>query len=206
MGASTSAPFHRESVLQHHDPGTSAHPMRSHWWARTGQHGTQPRLSFLEPSDFAQHGKQPQSSFLDPPNFMRQPSDNYYRNFSKRSFKEQEQEEELDQEQEQQLDWKNYHSLSRTRYMEEKTAVEDEKVVNNKEQTSVSSFDLSSSQGKKKSGGEGKEQDHYALLGLSHLRSFATEEQLPSSVGAESHLRSSAVYKAIRNVIVRIIS
>ncbi|TQE02603.1 hypothetical protein C1H46_011759 [Malus baccata] len=84
------------------------------------------------------------------------------------------------------LDLMNYHSLSRTRYVEEKTAVEDEKVVNNKEQTSVSSFDLSSSQGKKKSGGEGKEQDHYALLGLSHLRSLATEEQLPSSVGAES--------------------
>ncbi|KAM1025552.1 hypothetical protein ACFX14_038589 [Malus domestica] len=111
---------------------------------------------------------------------------NYYKNFSERSFKEQEQEQEMDQEQEQQLDLMNYHSLSQTRYVEEKTAVEDEKVVNNKEQTSVSSFDLSSSQGKKKSGGEGKEKDHYALLGLSHLISFATEEQLPSSVGAES--------------------
>ncbi|TQD78417.1 hypothetical protein C1H46_036052 [Malus baccata] len=54
------------------------------------------------------------------------------------------------------LDLMNYHSLSRTRYVEEKTAVEDEKVVNNKEKTYVSSFDLYRSEGKKNSGGEGK--------------------------------------------------
>ncbi|KAM2399185.1 hypothetical protein ACFXTH_035782 [Malus domestica] len=119
LGASTSAPFHRESVLQHHDAGTSANPMRSHWWARTGQHGTQPQSSFLEPPDFTQHGKQPQSSFLDPPNFMRQPSDNFYGNFSERSFEEHEQEEEPEQEQEQRLDWRNYQSLSRTTYVDD---------------------------------------------------------------------------------------
>ncbi|CAL5437548.1 unnamed protein product [Camellia sinensis] len=38
-----------------------------------------------------------------------------------------------------------------------------------------------STQGKKKSGAEGKQQDHYALLGLSHLRYLATEEQIRKS-------------------------
>ncbi|XP_009334242.2 dnaJ homolog subfamily C member 2 [Pyrus x bretschneideri] len=65
--------------------------------------------------------------------------------------------------------------------VEEKKEVEDGKVVNNKEQTSIPSFDSYSSKGKKKSGGEGKEQDHYALLGLSHLRYLATEEQIRKS-------------------------
>ncbi|KAL8166705.1 hypothetical protein V2J09_008204 [Rumex salicifolius] len=42
------------------------------------------------------------------------------------------------------------------------------------------SSDGYSSKGKKKSG-EGKEQDHYALLGLGHLRYLATEEQVKKS-------------------------
>lgn len=112
LGASTSAPFHRGSVLQHHDGGNSAHPTGSHWWARTGQHhGTQPQSSFLEPPEFGQHITQPQSSFIEPPDFIRQPSDNYYGNFSDRSLEE--------QEQEQHFDWKNYHKLSRTTYVDD---------------------------------------------------------------------------------------
>lgn len=53
---------------------------------------------------------------------------------------------------------------------------------NDKEQTSIPSSDSYSSKGKKKAGGDGKQQqDHYALLGLSHLRYLATEEQIRKS-------------------------
>ncbi|KAF5448651.1 hypothetical protein F2P56_029161 [Juglans regia] len=56
---------------------------------------------------------------------------------------------------------------------------DDQKVVeNNKEQTYVPSPESYSSKGKKKSGAGAKQQDHYALLGLSHLRYLATEEQI----------------------------
>ncbi|XP_050366491.1 uncharacterized protein LOC126784969 [Argentina anserina] len=67
-------------------------------------------------------------------------------------------------------------------WVEEVASPEDVKVAD-KEQTSLPSFDsYSSSKGKKKSGGEGKQQqDHYALLGLSHLRYLATEEQIRKS-------------------------
>ncbi|EPS65770.1 hypothetical protein M569_09005, partial [Genlisea aurea] len=47
-----------------------------------------------------------------------------------------------------------------------------------KEQAYVHSSDSFSSKGKKKSGGESQQQDHYALLGLSHLRYLATEDQI----------------------------
>ncbi|KAL6209045.1 hypothetical protein ACLB2K_019988 [Fragaria x ananassa] len=66
-------------------------------------------------------------------------------------------------------------------WVEEVASAEEVKVAD-KEQTSLPSFDsYSSSKGKKKSGGEGKQQDHYALLGLSHLRYLATEEQIRKS-------------------------
>ncbi|KAK9945102.1 hypothetical protein M0R45_010633 [Rubus argutus] len=60
--------------------------------------------------------------FLSLPNFIRQPSDNYYENFSDRSLEEvdEEQDAEQDEEQEQDLDWRrNYHNLSRTTYMDD---------------------------------------------------------------------------------------
>lgn len=64
---------------------------------------------------------------------------------------------------------------------------EDDVVTDDKEQTaddaeqkSAPSFDSYSSKGKKKSGGS-MQQDHYALLGLSHLRYLATEEQIKKS-------------------------
>ncbi|KAI4384599.1 hypothetical protein MLD38_002727 [Melastoma candidum] len=48
-----------------------------------------------------------------------------------------------------------------------------------KEATGAASFDSYSSKGKKKGGN--KQQDHYALLGLSHLRYLATEDQIKKS-------------------------
>ncbi|XP_041015751.1 dnaJ homolog subfamily C member 2-like [Juglans microcarpa x Juglans regia] len=65
---------------------------------------------------------------------------------------------------------------------EEKEADDDDqKVVDDKGQTYVPSSDSYSSKGKKKSGAGAKQQDHYALLGLSHLRYLATEEQIRKS-------------------------
>ncbi|KAF5444059.1 hypothetical protein F2P56_036563 [Juglans regia] len=65
---------------------------------------------------------------------------------------------------------------------EEKEADDDDqKVADDKGQTYVPSSDSYSSKGKKKSGAGAKQQDHYALLGLSHLRYLATEEQIRKS-------------------------
>ncbi|XP_051147958.1 uncharacterized protein LOC127263065 [Andrographis paniculata] len=50
-----------------------------------------------------------------------------------------------------------------------------------KEHVYVESWDSYSSKSKKKSGSEAKQQDHYALLGLSHLRYLATEDQIRKS-------------------------
>ncbi|XP_022894878.1 dnaJ homolog subfamily C member 2-like isoform X1 [Olea europaea var. sylvestris] len=52
---------------------------------------------------------------------------------------------------------------------------------NAKDQEYKQTSDFYSSKGKKKSGGEGKQQDHYALLGLGHLRYLATDEQIRKS-------------------------
>lgn len=57
----------------------------------------------------------------------------------------------------------------------------DQTVVGDKEQTSMPSFDSYSSKGKKKAGSGSNQQDHYALLGLSHLRYLATEDQIKKS-------------------------
>ncbi|KAK9283895.1 hypothetical protein L1049_012150 [Liquidambar formosana] len=76
-----------------------------------------------------------------------------------------------------------FHSaaLRLSGYCEEEDADgKDQNVPTDKEQTYVSS-DSYSSKGKKKAGDEGKQQDHYALLGLSHLRFLATEEQIRKS-------------------------
>uniref|UniRef100_A0A2P2KCS3 Uncharacterized protein MANES_15G172900 n=1 Tax=Rhizophora mucronata TaxID=61149 RepID=A0A2P2KCS3_RHIMU len=59
---------------------------------------------------------------------------------------------------------------------------QEQKVSNDKEQGYMSSYDsYGSSKSKKKSGRGEKQQDHYALLGLSHLRYLATEEQIRKS-------------------------
>ncbi|XP_065879783.1 uncharacterized protein [Euphorbia lathyris] len=61
---------------------------------------------------------------------------------------------------------------------EEDECIEDKKVSNQKEQSYMPSSDSYSTKGKKKSGSGDQQQDHYALLGLGHLRYLATEEQI----------------------------
>ncbi|KAK2978705.1 hypothetical protein RJ640_026923 [Escallonia rubra] len=91
MEASTSAPLFRGSVLQHHDTGNAARATSSHWWARNHPQGVEAHASFLEP-----------------PNFNQNATDNYFDNFSERSWEEQEQH----------LDWRSSsHRLSQTFYM-----------------------------------------------------------------------------------------
>jgi len=63
---------------------------------------------------------------------------------------------------------------------EDKNEAEDKKVADDKEQTYLPS-DSYSSKSKKKSGTGDKQQDHYALLGLGHLRYLATEDQIRKS-------------------------
>ncbi|XP_058078209.1 uncharacterized protein LOC131226639 [Magnolia sinica] len=64
---------------------------------------------------------------------------------------------------------------------EEDADTDDQSVVSDdKGQSYMPSSDSYSTKGKKK-GGEGKQQDHYALLGLAHLRFLATEEQIRKS-------------------------
>lgn len=94
LGASTSTPYFRESILQNQEFGNLAHPPAegSHWWARSGSKDAQP-----------------QASFLEPPDFNRQAPDNYYDNFSDRGSEEQEQH----------LDWRNSSKLSHTIYMDD---------------------------------------------------------------------------------------
>ncbi|XP_043704370.1 autophagy-related protein 9-like [Telopea speciosissima] len=91
LGASTSAPFFRESVLQQNDSGDVKPSTDSHWWARS------------EP-----HSVGPQTSFLEPPNFVHHTSDDPYENISDRSSV-----------QEQHLDWRQSNSLSRTAYVDD---------------------------------------------------------------------------------------
>lgn len=66
-------------------------------------------------------------------------------------------------------------------FVEADTRGDDEKEVRKeKEQVYLESSDSYSSKGKKKPG-DAKQQDHYALLGLSHLRYLATEDQIRKS-------------------------
>ncbi|XP_050206041.1 autophagy-related protein 9 [Mercurialis annua] len=93
LGASTSAPFFRESVLQQHDSSSFAQSGRSHWWARTNQPGAQSETSFIEP-----------------PEFNRFTPNNYVDNLSERSLEEQENHSDSD--------W-GPRRLSRTTYMDD---------------------------------------------------------------------------------------
>ncbi|KAB5564978.1 hypothetical protein DKX38_005032 [Salix brachista] len=64
---------------------------------------------------------------------------------------------------------------------EEDIETEDQKVSNDKQQSYMPSSESYSTKGKKKSGSGDTQQDHYALLGLGHLRYLATEEQIRKS-------------------------
>nr|XP_043606732.1 dnaJ homolog subfamily C member 2-like [Erigeron canadensis] len=66
--------------------------------------------------------------------------------------------------------------------IEDDKDIDNESVPKDSEQEYMqSSGSYSSSKGKKKSGSGATQQDHYALLGLGHLRYLATEEQLRKS-------------------------
>lgn len=90
LEASTSAPFFRESVLQHHEASNVGQHTRSHWWARSSPRGAQTE------------------SFLEPPDFNRYIPDNYHDNFFERS-----------EEQDQFLDWRSPQRLSQTAYTDD---------------------------------------------------------------------------------------
>ncbi|XP_068660931.1 uncharacterized protein [Aristolochia californica] len=64
---------------------------------------------------------------------------------------------------------------------EEDTEGDDHSVSDGKGQAYSTSSDSYSTKGKKKSTSGGTQQDHYALLGLGHLRFLATEEQIKKS-------------------------
>ncbi|CAK9142146.1 unnamed protein product, partial [Ilex paraguariensis] len=64
---------------------------------------------------------------------------------------------------------------------EEHADSDDQNLPSEMGQACVQSSDSYSTKGKRKSGSEGKLQDHYALLGLGHLRYLATEEQIRKS-------------------------
>ncbi|KVH91675.1 dnaJ homolog subfamily C member 2-like [Cynara cardunculus var. scolymus] len=66
-------------------------------------------------------------------------------------------------------------------FEEENVADDNEKLPKDKEHEYMQSSDSYSSKGKKKSGDGANQQDHYALLGLGHLRYLATEEQIRKS-------------------------
>ncbi|XP_057537559.1 uncharacterized protein LOC130815194 [Amaranthus tricolor] len=72
-------------------------------------------------------------------------------------------------------------ALRLTGYSEEDSDRDDQSVSSDKEQTYAPSFDSYSGKSKKKSAADGKQQDHYALLGLAHLRYLATEDQIKKS-------------------------
>ncbi|CAN1783037.1 DnaJ homolog subfamily C member 2 [Linum perenne] len=64
---------------------------------------------------------------------------------------------------------------------EEAVDSKEDTVSSNKEQTYIPSSESYSSKGRKKGSTGDMQQDHYALLGLSHLRYLATEEQIRRS-------------------------
>ncbi|XP_024995474.1 dnaJ homolog subfamily C member 2-like [Cynara cardunculus var. scolymus] len=67
-------------------------------------------------------------------------------------------------------------------FLEENIEDDNENLPKEKEHEYMQSSDsYSSSKGKKKSGDGANQQDHYALLGLGHLRYLATEEQIRKS-------------------------
>ncbi|CAN4108525.1 unnamed protein product [Withania somnifera] len=66
-------------------------------------------------------------------------------------------------------------------HVEKEDPKDKEDVPNDKEQTFTYSSESYSSKGKKKSSSGEKIQDHYALLGLSHLRYLASEDQIRKS-------------------------
>ncbi|XP_022136699.1 dnaJ homolog subfamily C member 2-like [Momordica charantia] len=74
----------------------------------------------------------------------------------------------------------HYAALKLLGCEDDEVSDDNEQTADDAEQKYAPSFDSYSSKGKKKSGGS-TQQDHYALLGLSHLRYLATEDQIKKS-------------------------
>ncbi|KAK9696978.1 hypothetical protein RND81_08G007700 [Saponaria officinalis] len=73
-------------------------------------------------------------------------------------------------------------ALKLSGYTEDDSDSDTQSLSSDKERSYVPSFDSYSGKSKKKTGADGKQQqDHYALLGLAHLRYLATEEQIRKS-------------------------
>lgn len=73
-------------------------------------------------------------------------------------------------------------ALKLSGHFEEDSDSDTQSLSSDKEKSYTPSFDSYSSKSKKKTGADGKQQqDHYALLGLAHLRYLATEEQIRKS-------------------------
>ncbi|XP_028758380.1 autophagy-related protein 9 [Neltuma alba] len=96
FGASTSAPFFREALLEDQRGSDMAESSKSHWWARSRPHGGQAQASFFEPPDFNHQ------------------TFNCYDRLSDR----------CSDDQEQHLDWRDYHRLSRTTHTDDLEAGE----------------------------------------------------------------------------------
>ncbi|OIW21767.1 hypothetical protein TanjilG_10666 [Lupinus angustifolius] len=102
LGASTSAPIFRESLMEDHNSNDLPHTIKSHWWARSHH----------------QQGVPGQTSFFEPPDFNQQTTAyNNYDKFSDRGS-------EGNHDQEQHLYWRDRHDLSRTAYTDDLEAGE----------------------------------------------------------------------------------
>nr|AFK43982.1 unknown [Lotus japonicus] len=89
LGASTSAPIFRESLIQDLNHNELSPSARSPWWDRSGPQGGHAQTSFFEPPDFNQ-----QAAF------------GYHDKYSDRGSE--------DQDHEQRFYWRDYNKLSRT--------------------------------------------------------------------------------------------
>ncbi|KAK7393401.1 hypothetical protein VNO78_21955 [Psophocarpus tetragonolobus] len=101
LGASTSAPIFRESLIQDQPSIDVPLTTRSHWWARSHPQSGHGHTSFFEPPDF-----NPQTAY------------NYHDKFSDRGSEDQ------DQDQEEPLYWGDYHKLSSTEHVDDLDAGE----------------------------------------------------------------------------------
>ncbi|XP_058737956.1 autophagy-related protein 9-like isoform X1 [Vicia villosa] len=116
LGASTSAPIFRESLIHDQNYNELPQATRSHWWARSRFQSGKAQASFFEPPDFNDqtgwarsrlHSGKAQTSFFEPPDFNDKTAYKYHDKFSDRGSE--------DQDHEQYSYWKDHHDkLSRT--------------------------------------------------------------------------------------------
>ncbi|KAE9619361.1 hypothetical protein Lal_00047014 [Lupinus albus] len=108
LGASTSAPIFRESLMEDHNSNDLPHTIKSHWWARSHH----------------QPGVPGQTSFFEPPDFNHQQTTAYNNYYDKFSDRDSDRGSEGQHDQEQQLYRIDRHNLSRTAYTDDLEAGE----------------------------------------------------------------------------------